>query len=84
VSAHDERVSEAKFIYTWAMELAIDSKESGPTLDDLLDLIARVRADERERAAGRVTRLYVEGMAVNPPIRPSHMDILAAIREGGA
>jgi len=53
--------------------------------DDLLDLIARVRADERERAAGRVNvifdRMASEGMTVHGHLR-AVLD--TAIREDGA
>lgn len=53
--------------------------------DDLLDLIARVRADERERAAGRVSRLYGPGTTPAADTPAPKLDAaLAAIREGGA
>ena len=67
--------------------------------DDLLDLIARVRADERDRAAGRVEGLpsydrvstngYLNGDEMVAPSDGAgdwldRDDALAAIREGGA
>jgi len=61
-----------------------DGCQCGPT-----SLIARVRADERERAAGRVEEVeggYSVPLGASPGMVVDRMrqEFLAAIREGGA
>lgn len=57
-----------------------DGCQCGPT-----SLVARVRADERERAAGRVSRLYGPGTTPAADTPAPKLDaVLAAIRGDGA
>lgn len=73
----------------FAAQSTVDEHWYAASSDDLLDLIARVRADERERAAGRVAGLssfFAPGPWITRDLKPCLRvgQALAAIRGDGA